>query len=119
MRRVVPLAFMLLSACASLALYEQQVSDTLYFGTQRPGGDVVSDAEWQQFVAEEVTPRFPGFTVWDARGMWKGQPEGTHVMQIIHPRGHEAELRAIIDAYKKRFAQQAVLQVREEVWLPR
>jgi hypothetical protein len=119
MRRLVPLAFVLLSACASLALYEQQVSDTLYFGTQRPGGGVVSEAEWQQFVAEEVTPRFSGFTVWEARGTWKGESEATHVVQIVHPHGHEAELRAIIDAYKKRFAQEAVFQVREEVWLPR
>lgn len=31
----------------------------LYFGTGRPDGSVVSDAEFQQFVDIQVTPRFP------------------------------------------------------------
>ena len=39
------------------------------------------------------------------------------MLQIVHEPGHEAEVAAIIDAYKKRFAQEAVLQVRSDVWL--
>jgi hypothetical protein len=119
-RRALPLAFVLFAACASLAVYQQAVCDTLYFGTQRPGG-VVSDVEWRQFLRDEVTPRYPGFTHWEAHGEWKGAREETHVLQIIHPRSAEDEgnIRHIVDAYKKRFAQEAVLQVRADVWLPR
>ena len=61
--------------------------------------------------------RFPGFTHWEAHGEWKGEREESHVVQIVHPPGHEADVAAIIDAYKKRFAQEAVLQVRSDVWL--
>ncbi len=35
------------------------VRDVVYFGRNRPDGGVVSDAEWQGFLDEVVTPRFP------------------------------------------------------------
>ena len=45
-----------------------QLRTTLYFGLGRPKG-TVSELEWQLFVRDEVTPRFPsGLTVWDAEG---------------------------------------------------
>ena len=119
MRRIAPVALLLLVACSGLVLYERQECDTLYFGTAKPDKSMVTDAEWKQFLADEVTPRFPGFTHWEAHGSWKDQPEETHILQIVHTAGHEAAIAAIMDAYKKRFAQEAVLQVRSDVWLPR
>ena len=116
-RRLAPLALVLFAACSSFVLYERQEIDTLYFGTGKPDGSVVTVAEWQQFLHDEVTPRFPGFTHWEAHGSWKDVPEETHVLQVVHPAGREADIVAIIDAYKKRFAQEAVLQVRSDAWL--
>jgi len=116
-RRVAPALFLLLVACSSVVLYERAESDTLYFGTGKPDGSAVTAAEWQQFLREEVTPRFSGFTHWEAHGSWKDVPEESHVLQLIHPPGHEADVAAIIDTYKKRFQQEAVLQVRGDVWL--
>ena len=117
-RRLAPVVFLLLVACSGgLVLYERQEIDTLYFGTGKPDGSVVTAAEWQQFLREEVTPRFPGFTHWEAHGSWKDVPEETHVLQVVHGPGHEGDIAAIIDAYKKRFAQEAVLQVRGDAWL--
>lgn len=109
-------AFALLVACGSIQLREVQQSDTLYFGTARPGG-VVSDAEWKAFVDDVITPRFPGFTEWNADGHWKREHEATHVVQIVHPpRSANSRLVAeIIAAYKARFQQEAVLWLREEV----
>ena len=53
-----------------------QLRTTLYFGTTRPTG-AVSELEWQMFLRDEVTQRFPdGLTVWDAQGQWKA-PKGT------------------------------------------
>src|SRR5438093_13284508 len=50
------------------------VRDVLYFGRNRPDGGSVSDVEWQAFLDEVVTPRFPaGLTVVEAMGPWKGQ----------------------------------------------
>lgn len=117
MRRLAPAALLLLCACSTFVLYQHAESDTLYFGTAKPDGAVVTAVEWQQFLHDEVTPRFSGFTHWEAHGSWKDVPEESHVLQIVHEPGHEADVAAIIDAYKKRFAQEAVLQVRGEVWL--
>ena len=41
----------------------------LYFGLAKGDGSLVSEAEWDAFLADTVTPRFPdGLTVYDARG---------------------------------------------------
>ena len=117
MRRLAPAVLLLLAACSGAVLYQRMESDTLYFGTGKPDGTVVTAAEWQQFLHDEVTPRFPGFTHWETHGSWKDVPEEGHVLQVVHGPGHEADVAAIIDAYKKRFAQEAVLQVRGDVWL--
>jgi Protein of unknown function (DUF3574) len=115
-------------SCAGLAVYEQQEMDTLYFGTQKPDGSApVSESEWQQFLADEITARFPsGLTTWDASGQWRDEHnvierERTHIVQIVHPASgaDEGKIVAMIAAYKKRFAQEAVFRVRSDVWMPR
>lgn len=117
MRRAVPLIALFVAAC-SFVVYEQQQSDTLYFGTNKVHGGVVRDAEWQQFLHDVVTPRFPGFTHWKAHGEWMNEAEETHVLVIVHPRGHEAAIREIIAEGRRRLDQQEVLLVRADVWLP-
>ena len=48
-----------------------QLRTTLYFGRTRPKGSV-SELEWQMFLRDEVTQRFPeGLTVWEAEGQWR------------------------------------------------
>jgi len=118
MRRLVPIVFFLAVVC-SFTVYVRQESDTLYFGTAKPDGSVVSESDWQQFLRDAVTTRFAGFTHWEAHGSWKGVGEETHVLVIIHPAGQEAAIQQVIDEYKKRFAQESVLRVRADVWLPR
>lgn len=129
MRRAASALLVLLTlSCASIAIYERQEQDTLYFGTQKPDGSApVTDAEWQQFLGDEITSRFPsGLTTWDASGQWRDangtiEHERTHIVQIVHRANGEDEGRivAIIAVYKKRFAQEAVFRVRSEVWMPR
>lgn len=118
MRRVAPFALFLLVAC-SATWYVRQESDTLYFGTSKPDGSVVTAAEWQQFVHDVIVPRFPGFTVLEGEGEWKGRAEATHIVVIVHPAEDQQKIREIIDAYKKQFQQESVLRVREDVWIPR
>jgi Protein of unknown function (DUF3574) len=125
MRTASAFLILLTLSCANLAVYEKQELDTLYFGTQKPEGGVVSDAEWQQFLADEITSRFPsGLTTWEASGQWRDQHnvierERTHIVQIVHVAGDEAKIVAIISLYKKRFAQEAVFRIRSDVWMPR
>lgn len=99
--------------CGSAA---PQLRTTLYFGGSRPRGSV-SELEWQLFLRDEVTPRFPnGMTVWDAEGQWRGPAgeighERTKVLLLVHPDTDAARqaIRAVIDRYRKAFEQQSVL----------
>ena len=93
-----------------------QVRTTLYFGSARPKGSV-SELEWQIFLRDEVTSRFPdGLTVWDAAGQWKGREgaighERTKVLLIVHgdsPQAREG-VQAVIARYRKTFEQESVL----------
>src|SRR5262245_52146279 len=71
-----------------------QLRTTLYFGLGRPKG-MVSELEWQVFLRDEVTPRFPaGLTVWEAQGQWQSQGgighERTKVLLLVHPDSKDA-----------------------------
>lgn len=93
-----------------------QLRTTLYFGLARPKGSV-SELDWQVFLRDEVTPRFPdGLTVWEAQGQWR-RPDGmidherSKVLLLVHPdtaRAHEA-VRDVIARYRKLFEQESVL----------
>jgi len=95
---------------------EPQVRTTLYFGSARPQG-AVSELEWQIFLRDEVTKRFPdGLTVWDAEGQWRTPAgtidhERTKVLLLVHPDTPVARqsVRAVIDAYRTTFDQRSVL----------
>jgi hypothetical protein len=93
-----------------------QTRTTLYFGMNRKGGNV-TEAQWQSFLREVVTPRFPqGFTVWQADGQWR-RADGTiahersKVLRIVHEDSADAHgaLAAIIAAYKHTYEQESVL----------
>jgi hypothetical protein len=89
---------------------------TLYFGLARPSG-IVSEAEWQTFLREDVTPRFPdGLTVLEGDGQWRRADgsigrEHSKVLVILHddkPSTQHA-LQTLVMRYKQVFAQQSVL----------
>ena len=97
----------------------EQVQDLLYFGTRTPTGEV-TPAEWAEFLADTVTPRFPaGLTVWPPQGQWRdvdGTPvrEDSYVLNLVHPAdaANERAIAEIVAAYRERFRQQSVLRVR-------
>jgi hypothetical protein len=88
----------------------------LVFGMNTPTG-TVSDAQFNQFLAAVVTPRFPaGLTVMDAHGQWRNgngvlERENSRVLEIAHASNavHIQDFVAIVDSYKKWFAQESVL----------
>lgn len=91
---------------------------TLYFGMSRTDGAVVSDSEWEAFLRDEVTPRFPnGFTVMDGAGRWRGSDgkpvtERTKVLVLIQSdtRGIRFAVGEMVNRYKALFHQESVLQ---------
>jgi hypothetical protein len=95
----------------------EMVRTELYFGLARPDGGRVGDEQWQAFVDDVVTPRFPdGFTVLDARGQWRGGDgsivrEPARVLVLFHTAADASrKLEEIRAEYRVRFAQEAVLR---------
>jgi hypothetical protein len=105
------------------ASFQTLISDRLYFGRDIPDGGTVSDADWDRFLAEVVTPRFPaGLSVWQARGQWRDrnaiiQHEDSMILDLLHPddAASEKSVQEIMTEYKLRFRQEAVLRVRDAV----
>ena len=91
----------------------------LLFGRNIDGDLGVSEEQWTEFLASEITPRFPqGLSVDDAVGQWRDVEtkaivkEPSKEVTLIVPAGAESELKAsleaIVTAYKQRFRQQSV-----------
>ena len=109
-----------LSAPSACAVGDAMVETQLFFGLSKPKGGSVSGRDWEAFVAREVSPRFPeGFSVIDGAGFWrdgatqKTISEKSKVVVRLHPASTEADqaIGAIVDAYKVKFEQDAVLRV--------
>jgi hypothetical protein len=98
------------------------IQEDLYFGRNIAGGGTVSEAEFQAFIDEEITPRFPnGLTVYDADGQFLDSTsnliqEPSQVVTLIFADTHENEqaIDEIIAAYKQKFQQESVLEVVNE-----
>ena len=87
----------------------------LLFGRNIGGRLGVTESRWAQFLAKEITPRFPdGLTVVDASGQWRDADknrivrERSKLVTIIMPADAQDKLDAIVAAYKHRFRQQSV-----------
>jgi Protein of unknown function (DUF3574) len=93
-----------------------QIRTTLYFGLARRKGSV-TELEWQIFLRDEVTRRFPeGLTVWEAEGQWRTPAgsidhEQSKVLLLVHPDTAAARqsVQSVIEAYRKTFEQESVL----------
>ncbi|HKU63458.1 MAG TPA: DUF3574 domain-containing protein [Rhizomicrobium sp.] len=89
----------------------------LYFGQAIAVGREVSAREWDRFLSETITPRFPdGFTVYDAHGQWRDSQthrpirERSKVVEVAAPdtavvRSRIAEIARL---YRAAFHQQSV-----------
>jgi hypothetical protein len=92
----------------------------MFFGMDKPTGGTVSEDEWQKFVEEVVTPRFPdGLTVDDALGQYlDGKTlirEKSKQLILLYPRRFKTasgrKIEEIRRAYIKAFDQRSVLRV--------
>ncbi len=96
---------------------EDWVRTELAFGLSSQGR-TISQAEWNEFLASVVTPRFPeGFTVLDAYGQWrdaagKTSAEPSKVLIIYHRPDPtiETRLEEIRSIYKRTHGQESVLR---------
>jgi len=90
---------------------------TLFFGRGNTIHFGISESRWQQFLATEITPRFPdGLTVLGASGQWRA-PQSSRILHerskvlIVGaagaPQTYE-RIEAISAVYKQRLRQQSV-----------
>ena len=106
---------------SSTIAIEKYFRTELYFGRSIRGGGKISDEQWKQFLADEVTPRFPdGFTVLSGYGQYRTKAgvitsEPSEVVIFLYTAKIKNASRAKIDeiraAYIKRFNQESVLRV--------
>jgi hypothetical protein len=95
----------------------------LYFGRDIEGGGEVSEAQWAEFVAEEVTPRFPdGLSVLNVAGQSRDSSNRTLrektkllVIVVFDAPAHQARVQAVVAAYNKRFGQHGVFRTEHAV----
>lgn len=92
----------------------------LYFGSAKPDGSVITEAEFAEFVNSEITPRFPdGLTLLTGYGQFKNATgeiirETSRILILLYPlRMPEAnrKVEEIRDLFKKAFYQESVLRV--------
>lgn len=103
---------------------EPWVRSELFFGTAKPDGTAVSEAEWHAFLNEEVTPRFPdGLTVLSGDGQWQGEndeivQERSKIVILLYPSAaldeSNVEIEDIRTAYEQRFQQESVLRADDD-----
>lgn len=94
------------------------VRTELYFGLAKPDGSEVSAAEFQSFVDQDISPRFPkGLTVLDGAGHYRNGrgeriEEGTKILVLLYPPSAADSLAVerIRAAYRARFQQESVLR---------
>ena len=126
--RVWPSAVVFLMALAGAAGAGQECPKGLepvteyrmFFGLKDKAGKPVAEEEWQRFLADNITPRFPaGLTVFDGNGQWvppsgKLQREPVKVV-LVAVSEDPAQLKKRVDGisaeYAKRFNQYAVFLI--------
>lgn len=103
---------------------EPWIRTELFFGTARPDGTTISNAEWEQFLDAEITPRFPeGLTVLSGAGQWQDDDlsiveERSKIVILLYPRAAMAESHSEIEqiraAYERQFQQESVLRADDD-----
>jgi hypothetical protein len=109
-----------LQPCQKVPSGKPMAQTELYFGLSKSDGSVVTDAVFQQFLDQEVTPRFPdGFTLIAGNGQFKNAGgkiirERSRVLSILYPiedNTFTAKVEQIRTSYKQVFQQESMLRV--------
>jgi transcription termination factor NusB len=89
------------------------IQEDLFFGRNLSGGGQISDEQFQAFVNNVITPRFPaGLTIFEANGKFENNKIVTlFVEDNLDTKNAIAE---IVAAYQQQFQQKNVLQVNNQ-----
>ncbi|WP_193199563.1 DUF3574 domain-containing protein [Nostoc sp. MG11] len=95
------------------------IQEDLFFGRNIAGDGEVSESEFQTFVDDVITPRFPaGLTILNSNGQFLDSTgrlieESTKVVTLFRENtsANEVSISEIVKTYRKQFNQESVLQV--------
>jgi hypothetical protein len=92
----------------------------LFFGSEKPDGSEVTEAEFMRFLDNEITPRFPdGLTLLTGLGQFRGSngvivKETSRVLILLYPpdvaREANQNIEQIRRLFKRQFQQESVLR---------
>ena len=110
---------LLLIVLACLGCMPANQLNRLYFGMNKPAGGAVSEHEFNQFLQQEISPRFPkGLTLFAAKGQWQGakgtvEQENSRVVEIVcdDTAENRDKVATIAAKYKALFGQEAVVVI--------
>jgi hypothetical protein len=121
MKRLFPIVTLslILVGCGTTPVGSRWARSEVFFGLSRPNGPAITTTEWQAFVNEVVTPKFPsGLTIVDTVGQWQNATgkidrEPTKMLVLFHPATPDVDARIdeIRKLYCQRFDQEAVMKV--------
>ena len=104
----------LLSACNHSADHGWR-EYKIFCGMSSPDGEV-TEAQWERFCNEYVTPVFPdGYTTMQAVGHWKSKERSTSVREksriivVAAPADAQGKIRELAKWYRQQFKQECVL----------
>jgi hypothetical protein len=109
--------------CQGSVRGHRMVKTALYFGLSKPNG-LVTNAEFQQFLDREITPRFPnGLTLLEGHGQFrtsggKIMAERSRVLILLYPFKDEdsnQKIEKIRTGYQKTFQQESVLRIDDQI----
>lgn len=95
------------------------IKTELYFGRDIPGGHEVSRKEWNEFLDQVITPKFPaGLTVLESYGQMRHaagpiEKQSTWVVLLVHPKDAASDkaIQEVIAAYRQKFNNAQVMQL--------
>jgi len=93
------------------------IQTDLFFGRNIPGGGEVSESNFQTFVKNVITPRFPaGLTIFDGNGQFLDstgtiieEPSKVVSLLLEDALSNETSVNEIVAAYRQQFNQESVL----------
>lgn len=99
----------------------ESIQVDLFLGRSIPGGGEVSQAQFQGFIDDVVSPLFSDLTVFNADGQYLDSTntlieEESQMVSLIFPdtKQNEANLNAVVESYIEQFQQESVLIVVDE-----
>jgi Protein of unknown function (DUF3574) len=107
------------TACGGPAGSRALARTELYFGTARAGGTRMTEDQYQQFMDEQVTPRFgDGLLLLSGRSQFAGTNgkivrEPSRVLILFYPNGAEgnAAVKEVMTAFTRTFQYETVQRV--------